>query len=234
MNGMQGFLAVSVVSLLTTALGYLLVRRSAGHAGSGAVFAGLAAGVMGWLAFAEALPEAGRVIGWQPALVSFTVVAFVAVVGSWLWGRRTAAAAAALPAMVLFLHDLPEGYASASVAGALSTAALAVFVVSLVIHNLPEKVTVLAAMTEGGNRRTTLGLVAAALLPEPFGAAVAGIGHAVSPSVSAYALAGAAGAMVALSLGVLPRSHIGELPRFGRGALSGLSAAVAIALLPLP
>jgi zinc transporter ZupT len=219
---------VAGASVVSTVVAVALARLGRDRVATSVSAAGIAAGVMLWLAVVEAVPEAATTLGWGVAAATAAVAA-LAVAAAARAAHVVRATTSALPALAvaLALHDLPEGFAvGALVAGGTVVSGLAL-VAAVTAHNIPEKLAVLAPA-----RAEERGLVLPALavtLPEPVGAALAVSGAALSPTLLAAALALAAGAMVAVSVDALPalaRRHR-AVRRF---AVSGLGAASLLAV----
>lgn len=219
---------VAAASAVSTLAAVALARLGRDRVATSVSAAGIAAGIMLWLAVVEAVPEAATTLGWG-VTVATTAVAALGVAAVTRFARGGGAAAGAIPALAvaLALHDLPEGFAvGALLTGGTLAAGLALVAV-VTAHNVPEKLAVLAPAR--AEERHLLLPALAVTLPEPAGAALAVSGAALSPTLLATALALAAGAMVAVSVDALPalaRRHR-ALRRF---AVSGLGAASLLAV----
>lgn len=231
---MTGVLVVAAISVLTTAAAVALARAGRGGTATSAVAPGLAAGVMLWLAVVEVAPDATVEIGALPTAATMSAGAALVWVSARLAHRtRVAAGVAPVIGVALVLHDLPEGFAVGAIVGAGGLAVALPVVVAIAAHNLPEKLAFVAPATEEGTPLRPMLL--AATLPEPLGAALAGVGGAVAPGAVAVAVALAGGMMAAVALGTLPvvAARARELRPFAAGGATGL-AAMALMAMALP
>ncbi len=109
--------------------------------------------------------------------------------------------AAAMVAVVIALHNVPEG-AVAIAATIVSLKAGVITAVALALHNIPEGMAVsTAVLAAGGSRRRAFALTAVSMIGEILGAtAVLVLGATISPASAAAVLCLVGGVMVALSV----------------------------------
>jgi ZIP family zinc transporter len=224
---MAAFLIVSVISVGTTLAALGLARR--GDALLTSVAApGLAAGVMLWIALAEIGPGSAAAIGTTTTVLAMAVGVAVVRLATLIAHRPTVAAGVApVIGVALVLHDVPEGLAvGALLTGAGFVAALPM-VLAVTAHNLPEKLAFVApAQLEGARTGPVL---AAATVPEPLGAALAGVSSAAAPAVVPLLVAMAGGMMLAVAVGTLPtmaRRAAAWRPFLGAGTMGVFSMAL--------
>ena len=232
---MTGFLLVTAISVGTTLVAFALARAPRGALLCSTFAPGLAAGVMLWLALVEVAPDSAATLGWPVALAG------VAVGAGLVWSitrlaHRTTVAAGVAPVIgvAIVLHDVPEGFAVGALLSATGLAAALPVIVAVAAHNLPEKLAfVLPADREQFRTVTILG---AATLPEPIGAALAGVGAAAAPTGAvSFVLAMAGGMMLWVALGTLPtvaRRAATWRPFLGAGAAGAMSMAALAVVLP--
>lgn len=224
---MTGFLVVALISSVTTIAAIFLARQ--GSAAMTSVAApGLAAGVMLWVAVAEIGPDSSAVLG-MSATAAAMGLGMVVVWGATQLTQRPAVAAGVAPVIgvALVLHDIPEGLAvGALVTGAGLVASLPI-VLAVAAHNLPEKLAFVGPARLEGARMGPV--VVAATLPEPVGAALAGVGAAAVPGVVPVVVAVAGGMMLAVAVGTLPtlaRRAAAWRPFLGAGTVGVFSMAL--------
>lgn len=201
--GMDAVLVVTAISVLTTFLAWAFVRLGGGDARTSVLAPGLAAGVMLWIAAAEIGPGATAELGLVATVAAMAAGGGLVVVASRV-ARRTTVAAGVAPVLgvALVLHDLPEGFALGSILQGASLVVALPVVIAFAAHNLPEKLALMGpARAEGA---ALLPVLAAATLPEPIGAALAGVGALAAPGVAVLATAVAGGMMVVVAIGALP------------------------------
>lgn len=224
---MTGFLIVSLISVATTAVAWALSRRGANSLTSVAA-PGLAAGVMLWIALVEIAPESSATLGTLTTVVAMSVGAGAV----WLTAviaQRPAVAAGVAPVIgvALVLHDIPEGLAVGALLTSTGLMASLPMIVAVTAHNLPEKLAFVGpARLEGVPLAPVL---VAATVPEPVGAALAGVGSAAAPALIPLAVALAGGMMLAVAVGALPtmaRRAAAWRPFLGAGTAGMLSMAL--------
>lgn len=231
---MQAVLVVTLISVVTTLLAWGFVRLGRGDTSASVLAPGLAAGVMVWLVAAEIGPATTAEIG-LPAALGLMAAGAGSV---WLVSRiarRTTVAAGVAPVLgvALVLHDLPEGFALGSLLGGASLAVALPVIVAFTAHNLPEKLALLGpARAEGA---AMVPVLAAATLPEPLGAALAGAGMLAAPGIAVVATAVAGGMMLAVAVGALPelaRRAEAMRPFVTAGATGALGMSALALVLP--
>lgn len=231
---MSGFLIVSAISVGTT-LAALALARAHRDALSGSMLApGLAAGVMLWLALVEVAPESASAMGWLRTVLAMAAGAALVWLSSRLAHRTTVAAGVApVVGVALVLHDLPEGFAVGALLTSTGLVAALPVVVAIAAHNLPEKLAFV--VPADGERLRTRTVLVAATLPEPLGAALAGVGAAAAPGTVSLAVATAGGMMLAVAVGALPtvaRRASAWRPFLRAGAAGAMSMAALAVVLP--
>lgn len=231
---MSGFLIVSAISVGTTLAAFALARVRSGALSGSMLAPGLAAGVMLWLALVEVAPDSAATMGWLPTVLAMAAGAGIVWLSSRLAHRTTVAAGVApVVGVALVLHDLPEGFAVGALLTSTGLVAALPVVAAIAAHNLPEKLAFVApADGEGLRTRTVL---VAATLPEPLGAALAGLGAAAAPGTVSVAVAIAGGMMLAVAVGALPtvaRRASAWRPFLRAGAAGAMSMAALAVVLP--
>jgi hypothetical protein len=231
---MTGFLLVSAISVGTTLAAFALARAGRGALSRSVLAPGLAAGVMLWLALVEVAPDSAATMGWLATLAAMAGGAALVWLTSLLAHRTTVAAGVApVIGVALVLHDLPEGFAVGALLTSTGLVAALPVVIAVAAHNLPEKLAFVGP-ADGGRLRTRT-VVLAATLPEPLGAALAGVGAAAAPGTASFALAIAGGMMLAVAVGALPtvaRRARSWRPFLGAGAAGAMSMAALAVVLP--
>ncbi len=232
---MTGFLLVTAISVGTTLFAFALARARRGALLCSTFAPGLAAGVMLWLALVEVAPDSAATLGWPVTLAG--VAGGTALV--WLTTRlahRTTLAAGVAPVIgvAIVLHDLPEGFAVGALLTNTGLVAALPVIVAVAAHNLPEKLAFVVPADREKFRTGTI--LAAATLPEPIGAALAGVGAAAAPATAvSFVLAMAGGMMLWVALGTLPtvaRRAAAWRPFLGAGAAGAASMAALAVVLP--
>ncbi|NLD75558.1 MAG: hypothetical protein GX643_02725 [Acidimicrobiales bacterium] len=228
---MLGFLVVSAISVITTAAAVAFARRGS-EALTSVAAPGLAAGVMLWLALAEIGPQSSAELGTLTTAVAMVVgIALVWLTTAIAHRPTVAAGVAPVIGIALFLHDIPEGLAVGALVGSVGLVASLPMIVAVTAHNLPEKLAFVGpARLEGA---PLLPVVVAATVPEPIGAALAGVGAAAAPGVVPLAVAVAGGMMLAVALGTLPtmaRRAAAWRPFLGAGSM-GIAGMAMLTLL---
>jgi ZIP family zinc transporter len=203
-------LLLSLLSILTTAVGVALALRLRENARAIAAGIGFSAGIMILVSVLELIPEATAVMGFRATLTSAALgaaalwVMHLILPHSHLFPEtalvnRALFRAAYLVAFGLILHDVPEGFAMAN--AYVASPALGVLVsVAIALHNLPEEfaMSVPAAMLR--SRRFLYGAAALSALAEPLGAIIGLVAVGLAPALNAHFMAFAAGAMVFVSI----------------------------------
>lgn len=129
------------------------------------------------------------------------VPALRAVLNRLLPGLPALQGAAAMVAVFIALHNVPEGAVTIA-ATIVSLHAGVITAIALALHNIPEGMAVATAvLAAGGSRRRAFTLTGVSMLGEILGAAaVLVLGTAVSPTSAAALLCLVGGVMVALSV----------------------------------
>lgn len=224
---MLGFALVTAISIATTLAAVGLSRFTTADGASSVIAPGLAAGVMVWIALAEVAPDAAGSLGWTPTVAALGGGALLVGLVTRL-ARRPAVAAGVAPVIgvALVLHDLPEGFALGAILSSAGLIAAVPIIVAVAAHNVPEKLAFVGpARAEGAS---LLPVFAAATLPEPLGAALAGAGALAAPAAVEVAVAVAGGMMLAVAAGTLPTlAHRAQAwrPFLGAGAAGVMSMA---------
>lgn len=193
---------------------------------------GLAAGVMVVVVLRDLLPAAWQAGG--PALAGWGgAVGFGVVLGiRALWGHRPSrhldpargrlVRTGWLIALVIALHDIPEGMAIG--AGHLVRQGLGwSLALAMAVHNVPEGMSIAAPLARGGIRRGRILLATLAIgLVTPAGTAMALALGAESLFLRAAMLALAAGAMTAVTaLDIVPEAFLADAGSAVTGLLAG-------------
>jgi len=231
---MSGFLVVTAISVGTTLAAFALARAHRERLSGSMLAPGLAAGVMLWLALVEVAPDSAATMGWMATVLAMTGGAALVWLSSRLAHRTTVAAGVApVVGVALVLHDLPEGFAVGALLTSTGLIAALPVVVAIAAHNLPEKLAFVAPAE--GERLSTRTVLLAATLPEPLGAALAGVGAAAAPGTVSLAVATAGGMMLAVAVGALPtvaRRASAWRPFLRAGAAGAMSMAALAVVLP--
>ena len=232
---MTGFLLVTAISVGTTLVAFALARLGRGALSGSVVAPGLAAGVMLWLALVEVAPDSAATLGWPVTVAGLAGGAGVVWLTTRLAHRTTLAAGIApVIGVAIVLHDLPEGFAVGALLTSTGVVAALPVIVAVAAHNLPEKLAFVVPADREQFRTVTI--LAAATLPEPIGAALAGVGAAAAPaSAVSFVLAMAGGMMLWVALGTLPtvaRRAATWRPFLGAGAAGAMSMAALAVVLP--
>lgn len=199
-------LVAAVLSLLLPAFASAVSLAGSGASAAALVTAGLAAGALALAALDRALPH--RHIG-AP-------------------GGRTGARGAALIAIAIALHNLPEGLAVGAMAARGEGVALTL---GIALQNLPEGLVVaLALLALGATRLAAFGVAFATGLLEPAGGVIGAALAAASTAALPWALAGAAGGMIFVVLHEMAPRLRGGGPRPALAAAAGIAAMIALDL----
>jgi ZIP family zinc transporter len=103
-----------------------------------------------------------------------------------------------LVVMGLILHDVPEGFAMANAYVASPSLGLLV-ALAIALHNLPEELAMAVPAVALRSKRFLIVAAALSALAEPVGAVIGLLAMAANPSLGAYFMAFAAGAMLFVS-----------------------------------
>jgi ZIP family zinc transporter len=171
---------------------------------------GFSVGIMILIAALELVPEAVALVGRRPTLASVGMGAAIVWAAHFLIphihlveesgiANRALARSAYLVVFGLVLHDVPEGFAMAN--AYVASPALGLLVaLAIALHNLPEEFAM--SVPAVALRQKKFLFVAAALsaLAEPVGAVIGLTAVGFAPSLNAYFLGLAAGAMIFVSI----------------------------------
>ena len=265
---MTGFLlafSLTVFAGLATGLGGLSVLAVKGPSPRLlAAGLGLSAGVMLYVSFVEILPQGVAGIaeahperaGWYAILAFFGGIALIGVIDRLVpedvnphealvsqadtdWGRRAQIMRAGmLTALVITVHNIPEGFAT--LVTGLDDPTLGIGIAAAVaIHNIPEGSAVAIPVYHAtGSRRKAIGLATLSGLSEPIGALVLYLLllPVLTPTLMGVVLVAVAGIMVFVSLDVLlpTAQRYGEHHAATYGLVAGMAImAVSLELLAL-
>jgi ZIP family zinc transporter len=234
-NTYTAVILLSLLSCLTTALGVALALRLREHRRAIAAGMGFSAGIMLLISTLELIPEAIDVMGVGTTLRSTALGAAL------LWVlhliiphihlfpetglmNRVVVQSAALVALGLILHDVPEGFAMAN--AYVATPEIGVLVgVAIALHNLPEEFAMAVPALLLRSKRLLFGAAFVSALAEPLGAILGLVAVGFAPSLNAHFMAFAAGAMLFVSIHELipmARRYRHTGPFLGGILLSGL------------
>jgi ZIP family zinc transporter len=217
------------MSGLTTLLGVVIAIRLEKDARAIALGIGFSAGIMMVISVAELLPTslhqgsatwtgAGLALG--AGVIAALHVLFPHV---HLFEERGLLGAAtsrtsSLVAVGLILHDFPEGVAMANAYVDSPSRGILVSL-AIALHNIPEEFAMAVPAVASHSRRLLLGTAFVSALAEPAGALIGLTLVQIAPSLNAFFMALAAGAMVFVSMHELMpmASRFGHLPLFGVG-----------------
>jgi len=229
-------LLLSLLSVVTTAIGVLLALLIRENIRAIAVGIGFSTGIMVLVSVLELIPEAVETAGAPGAGLS------VAMGAALLWGANLVlphthlvqehgladtrlVRSVYLVVIGLILHDVPEGFAMAN--AYVSSPSLGVLVaLAIALHNLPEELATAIPAIALRNRRFLVGAAMMSALAEPAGAVLGLLAVTASPNLNGYFLAFAAGAMLFVSfheLAPMARRY-GKMSWFAAGI--GLSIVV--------
>ncbi|KAB2875149.1 MAG: zinc permease [Pseudorhodoplanes sp.] len=203
-------LLLSLLSVVTTALGVMLALVIRGNARAVAAGIGFSTGIMVLISAVELVPEAHGSLG------TAGTAAAVALGAACLWlanlliphahlvrehGQADTRLVKSVYLIVfgLILHDVPEGFAMAN--AYLASPSLGLLVgLAIALHNLPEEFAMaLPAMTLR-SRRFLVTAACLSALAEPLGAVIGIVAVALQPALGACFMAFAAGAMLFVSM----------------------------------
>jgi len=227
-------LLLSLLSVLTTALGVLLALLIRENFRAIAVGIGFSTGIMVLVSTLELIPQAQAATGLLATAVSVALgagliwIVDLAIPHGHLVREHGLAdtrliRSAYLVVVGLILHDVPEGFAMAN--AYIASPSLGLFVaLAIALHNLPEEL----AMTIPAMALRSRGfLIAAAMLSalaEPLGAVIGLLAVAISPGLNGQFMAFAAGAMLFVSFHEL----VPMARRYGRMGWFGVGLALSV------
>jgi ZIP family zinc transporter len=227
-------LLLSLLSVLTTAVGVSLAFMIRENTRAIALGIGFSTGIMILISALELIPEARAALGTVHA-------GLYAVLGAGLlWGvnliiphshlvREHGQADTRLVRSVylvvigLILHDVPEGFAMANAYIASPSLGLIV-ALSIALHNLPEELAMAVPAMALRSKRFLLGAAVLSALAEPVGAVIGLLAVKASPGLNGYFLAFAAGAMLFVSFHEL----VPMARRYGRKTWFGAGVALSV------
>ena len=202
-------LVLSLLSVLTTCGGVLLAATIRDSARAIAMGIGFSTGIMVLVSGLELIPEAYVASGLPGTVLSVGLGAGVIWLGNFAMPHShlvrehglvdtRLVRSVHLVVIGLILHDVPEGFAMANAYIASPSLGLLV-ALAIALHNLPEELAMaLPAMTLR-DRRFLLRAAVLSALAEPAGAVIGLIAVGADPSLNAYFMAFAAGAMIFVS-----------------------------------
>jgi ZIP family zinc transporter len=203
-------LLLSLLSVLTTALGVALALKLRENRRAIAAGMGFSVGIMVLISLLELIPEATAAMGLGATLTSAALGAAL------LWvmhliiphthlfpetglTNRVLFRSAYLVAFGLILHDVPEGFAMAN--AYVATPTLGVLVaVAIALHNVPEEFAMAVPVMLLRSKRLLFGAAFLSALAEPLGAILGLVAVGIAPSLNAHFMAFAAGAMLFVSI----------------------------------
>jgi len=201
---------LSLLSSVTTCIGVALAMLLRENRRAMAVGVGFSAGIMILISVFELVPESIAITGTGGALTA--IIGSAAVV----WAARLAIPylhpdgdktmpdwamrkTAYLVVLALILHDVPEGFAMAN--AYIASPEVGVLVaLAIALHNLPEEFAMAVPAVTFRSKRFLFGAALLSALAEPVGAIIGLAAVGVAPSLHAYFLAFAAGAMIFVSI----------------------------------
>ena len=203
-------LLLSLLSVVTTALGVVLALRLRRKRRAIAFGIGFSAGIMVLISILELIPEANAAMGMGRTISS------VALGAGLLWAlhfiiphthlfpesglfKQASSRSALLVAIGLILHDVPEGFAMAN--AYIAAPALGVLVgVAIALHNLPEEFAMAVPVVLSRSKSLLFGAALLSALAEPLGAIFGLVAVSIAPKMNAHFMAFAAGAMLFVSI----------------------------------
>ncbi|MGE0657944.1 MAG: ZIP family metal transporter [Reyranellaceae bacterium] len=227
-------LLLSLLSVVTTAIGVILALAIRENRSAIAVGIGFSTSIMVFVSVFELVPEAAASIGPLRSGASLGLGAAV------LWAANLLVPhvhlvrehgqvdtrlvrSVYLVVIGLVLHDVPEGFAMANAYVASSSLGLLV-ALAIALHNLPEELAMAVPAIALRDPRFLMGAAALSALAEPAGAILGLLAVQASPGLNGYFLAFAAGAMLFVSLHELvPMARrYGKMAWFGAGIGLGI------------
>jgi ZIP family zinc transporter len=209
-NTSTAVILLSLLSVLTTALGVVLALKLRENTRAIAAGMGFSVGIMVLISSVELIPEANAAMGAVSTLTSAALgaallwVMHLVIPHTHLFPEtgltnRVLFRSAYLVAFGLVLHDVPEGFAMAN--AYVAAPALGVLVaLAIALHNLPEEFAMAVPVMLLRSRRLLFGAAFVSALAEPLGAVLGLIAVGIAPSLNAHFMAFAAGAMLFVSI----------------------------------
>jgi ZIP family zinc transporter len=203
-------LLLSLLSVVTTALGVVLALRLRRKRRAIAFGIGFSVGIMVLISILELIPEAyvamgmGRTISSVALGVGLLWVLHFIIPHTHLFPEsgffnQAVSRSAFLVVIGLILHDVPEGFAMAN--AYVAAPALGVLVgVAIALHNLPEEFAMAVPVVLSRSKRLLFGAALLSALAEPLGAIIGLVAVSIAPKMNAHFMAFAAGAMLFVSI----------------------------------
>lgn len=244
---LQYGLLLSLIAGLATTVGAgiaFVVRRFSDR--MLATLLGFAAGVMITVSFLELYPEAASEAGDLPAALAFFsgfgIIFLVDILVPHSYETETVdpkhaglKRAGILTAVGIAIHNFPEGLVVLS--GAAKSSELGIMLaIAVAVHNIPEGIAVAVPIAAATGKRTQAFWYSfLSGIAEPVGALLGALVlmQVMTPTVTAYMLAGVAGLMVFISLDeLLPTAHrYGEEHAATLGAVAGMAVMIATLMM---
>jgi ZIP family zinc transporter len=201
---------LSLLSSVTTCLGVALAISLRENTRAIATGTGFSAGIMILISLFELVPGSIAITGIPGALTTMIVSAAV------VWATRLAIPylhsagektmpdwalmkSASLVVLALILHDVPEGFAMAN--AYIASPEVGVLVaLAIAVHNLPEEFAMAVPAVTFRSKRFLFRAALLSAMAEPLGAIIGLAAVGVAPSLHAYFLAFAAGAMIFVAI----------------------------------
>jgi ZIP family zinc transporter len=195
---------------VTTCIGVVLALRLRENARAIAAGIGFSAGIMILISVWELIPEAVAVTGIGTAFVTAAlgaalvwtahfIIPHIHLIDERRMKNKALARSGYLVAFGLILHDVPEGFAMAT--AYVASPGLGVLVaLAIALHNLPEEFAMSVPAVMLRSKTFLFGAAVLSALAEPLGAVIGLAVVGITPSLNAYFLAIAAGAMLFVSI----------------------------------
>jgi ZIP family zinc transporter len=229
-------LLLSLLSVLTTAIGVLLAVLIRENARSIAVGIGFSTGIMVLVSMLELIPEACQAVGGMSTglaaglgaallwSVNFAIPHSHLIAEHGLADTRLVRSVH-LVVIGLILHDVPEGFAMANAYIASPSLGLLV-ALAIALHNLPEELAMAVPAIALRSHRFLIAAAMLSALAEPAGAIIGLLAVEAVPSLNGYFMAFAAGAMLFVSFHEL----VPMARRYGRIGWFGAGLALSVAV----
>jgi ZIP family zinc transporter len=211
-------LLLSLLSVLTTLAGVLLAAVICENVKAIATGIGFSTGIMILVSAFELIPESNYIIGSAATGLTVGFGAFLLWLANFLLPHThlvrehgltdtRLVRSVSLVVFGLILHDVPEGFAMAN--AYLASPSLGLLVaLAIALHNMPEELAMAIPAMTLRSRRFLLQAAFLSALAEPLGAVLGLLAVAAYPSLNAYFMAFAAGAMIFVSIHELvPMAH---------------------------
>jgi ZIP family zinc transporter len=211
-------LLLSLLSVLATLAGVLLAVAISENAKAIAAGIGFSAGIMILVSAFELVPESHHAIGAKATALTVGLGALLLLLANFVLPHShlvrehgltdtRLVKSVFLVVVGLILHDVPEGFAMAN--AYLASPSLGLLVaLAIALHNLPEELAMAIPAMTLRSRRFLLQAAFLSALAEPFGAVLGLLAVAADPSLNAYFMAFAAGAMIFISIHeLIPMAH---------------------------